>query len=394
MLALTNSSGAVAEKYEYRDYGQVLDPVTMQPLTASAVGNARLFSGREYDWETGLYEFRHRYLDPRTGRFVSRDPIGVWGDAGNLGNAQSYCGNNPWSRVDPLGLEYSEIMGHTGGSKSGGTNLSGDTESHGSNDRETKSGERISSEEYWRGRARDRNNRAAVTALRPWIKSQQPKAKELLRRSGVAVGIRFDFTEDGMLQVTAWAEDSDGKLTARTDIVDLSDRKGAAKLRMYMDHFSGKLNEAVDYARTVDTVSTGLAIGGATLAGGLLAAEFVAGYAAATTVSAGGAGAVTAGTVAGVVRPVVSSEKLKNIVNAMYKGAGSPNQIGTGSTADAIRHTIGTGELVGGSNHLIKGQQMVNALSNWLGNSRYANPSDIQAAQAMLKDLLSALGGG
>ena len=35
---------------------------------------------------------------------MSRDPLGMWGDAGNQGNAQSYCGSNPVNRADPLGL--------------------------------------------------------------------------------------------------------------------------------------------------------------------------------------------------------------------------------------------------------------------------------------------------
>lgn len=52
----------------------------------------------------GFYYFRLRYLDPGQGRFVNRDPIGVWGDAGNLGNGYSFCGNDPVNRVDPWGL--------------------------------------------------------------------------------------------------------------------------------------------------------------------------------------------------------------------------------------------------------------------------------------------------
>ena len=37
---------------------------------------------------------------------MSRDPIGMWGDPGQRGNAQSYAGQNPVNRVDPLG-DYS-----------------------------------------------------------------------------------------------------------------------------------------------------------------------------------------------------------------------------------------------------------------------------------------------
>ncbi|MFO0974206.1 MAG: RHS repeat-associated core domain-containing protein [Phycisphaerae bacterium] len=71
----------------------------------SAIGNPYLFTGREYDPETGWYNFRTRYLDPRAGRFTTRDVIGLWGDAGNLGNAYAYVGNNPATYSDPFGLE-------------------------------------------------------------------------------------------------------------------------------------------------------------------------------------------------------------------------------------------------------------------------------------------------
>ena len=54
--------------------------------------------------ETGYYYFRNRYLDPALGRFASRDPLGMWGDAKNLGNGYTYAASNPWSMVDPFGL--------------------------------------------------------------------------------------------------------------------------------------------------------------------------------------------------------------------------------------------------------------------------------------------------
>lgn len=35
---------------------------------------------------------------------MQRDPLGIWGDFLNLGNATAYVGNNPWSYLDPFGL--------------------------------------------------------------------------------------------------------------------------------------------------------------------------------------------------------------------------------------------------------------------------------------------------
>ena len=106
VVAVTDGTGAVAERYDYGAFGEPLfyeDDGT--PLSASAIGNPLLFTGRWYDAETGFYYYRNRYLDPQTGRFLSRDPLGAWGDAMNLGNGQTYAGNNPWTRLDPYGEE-------------------------------------------------------------------------------------------------------------------------------------------------------------------------------------------------------------------------------------------------------------------------------------------------
>ena len=60
-----------------------------------------MFTGREYDSETGLYFYRARYYDPAIGRFISEDPIGFSG--GDL-NLYAYVRNNPVKYKDPLGL--------------------------------------------------------------------------------------------------------------------------------------------------------------------------------------------------------------------------------------------------------------------------------------------------
>ncbi len=49
-----------------------------QILTASAYDNPVMFTGREYDAETGLYYYRARYYHPAIGRFISPDPVTVF----------------------------------------------------------------------------------------------------------------------------------------------------------------------------------------------------------------------------------------------------------------------------------------------------------------------------
>jgi RHS repeat-associated protein len=105
VIALTDGFGNVVERYEYSDFGQsIVTDASGTPLVESAIGNPYRFTGRRFDDETGWYFFRTRYLDPAVGQFTTRDTIGIWGDLTNLGNGRTYCGNNPWSCLDPTGL--------------------------------------------------------------------------------------------------------------------------------------------------------------------------------------------------------------------------------------------------------------------------------------------------
>ena len=93
VVALTDSTAAVAETYRYTAYGQ--------PETPSALGNPYLYTARRYDTETGLYYYRARYYDPELRRFIQSDPIGYMGGM----NLYAYVFNNPILFVDPFGLE-------------------------------------------------------------------------------------------------------------------------------------------------------------------------------------------------------------------------------------------------------------------------------------------------
>ncbi len=59
------------------------------------------FPGQYYDAETGLHYNWNRYYDPRVGRYVTSDPIGL---AGGL-NSFSYAYNNSLRFADPSGLD-------------------------------------------------------------------------------------------------------------------------------------------------------------------------------------------------------------------------------------------------------------------------------------------------
>jgi RHS repeat-associated protein len=59
----------------------------------------------------GLSYLQERYYEPATGRFISRDPIGL---ASGL-NLYAYCGNDPVNGVDPEGLLWRERLAFAGG---------------------------------------------------------------------------------------------------------------------------------------------------------------------------------------------------------------------------------------------------------------------------------------
>jgi RHS repeat-associated protein len=65
---LTDSAGATAKSYSYDAYGNLVDQTGTvdQPYT---------YTGREFDSESGLYNYRARTYDPAAGRFIQKDPI-------------------------------------------------------------------------------------------------------------------------------------------------------------------------------------------------------------------------------------------------------------------------------------------------------------------------------
>jgi RHS repeat-associated protein len=125
VLALTDVSGNIIESYSYDAWGKVLsvkdgsgnELTSDLGLPTSGVGNCYTFQGREMDWDTGLIYFRARWYSPETGRFISKDPIGI---AGGL-NLYAFCANNPVNFSDPMGCAINtQAMGAAFGMMGGG----------------------------------------------------------------------------------------------------------------------------------------------------------------------------------------------------------------------------------------------------------------------------------
>jgi len=99
-LAACDSSGKWLEYYEYDPFGAVkVFDALFNPLAGSAIGNAKYFTGRDLDMETGKYYFRARHYDAELGRFMQRDPVMFDGGL----NLYTYIYNNPLTFTDPMG---------------------------------------------------------------------------------------------------------------------------------------------------------------------------------------------------------------------------------------------------------------------------------------------------
>jgi RHS repeat-associated protein len=90
--------------------------------------------------------------------------------------------------------------------------------------------------------------------------------------------------------------------------------------------------------------------------------------------------------------PKVKDPKLQKYVEELYKGAKADKPIGTGSTADAIRHELATGEQVGNKWHSQKGSDYITALERWQQNNPGASHYDRMVAESIKRDLQNALG--
>jgi RHS repeat-associated protein len=117
---VTNASGNIAEKYSYDAFGAVtIMNGSGGILSASAVGNRFLFTGREFIQEVGLYDYRSRMYSQDLGRFLQTDLVAY---ARGM-NLYEYVRNSPVNLVDPLGLteKYFDVHFGAGDWKTGGS---------------------------------------------------------------------------------------------------------------------------------------------------------------------------------------------------------------------------------------------------------------------------------
>ena len=103
VVTVLESSGAVDCRVLFDAYGT---PTQISPdwsTVETITEDNHLFQGRQFLIDHAYYDFRARVLDPEVGMFLQRDPIGLWGDAANFGNAYAFLGNDPGNGFDPTG---------------------------------------------------------------------------------------------------------------------------------------------------------------------------------------------------------------------------------------------------------------------------------------------------
>ncbi len=101
VTSLSNSMAALLNTYTYDAFGNIA-------ASSGSFLNPYLYTGRDYDSETGLRYYRTRYYLPDVGRFLSEDRIGFKGSS----NFYTYVDNEPPNFVDPWG-EQIAVKGDT-----------------------------------------------------------------------------------------------------------------------------------------------------------------------------------------------------------------------------------------------------------------------------------------
>ena len=101
---ITGQENAIENCYQYDAFGNLLEK-------REDIRNRILYTGQQYDQETGQYYLRARYYNPVVGRFLQEDTY-----RGEGLNLYAYCANNPVVYYDPSGHMPQYVEGGVKGS--------------------------------------------------------------------------------------------------------------------------------------------------------------------------------------------------------------------------------------------------------------------------------------
>ena len=99
---VVDEAGVVVWSADYRPFGET-------DILVNTLENNFRFPGQYFDQEKWLHYNWHRYYDPRSGRYLTADPIGLIANQ----NLYGYADQNPINSLDPRGL-YRDVGGGFG----------------------------------------------------------------------------------------------------------------------------------------------------------------------------------------------------------------------------------------------------------------------------------------
>jgi len=100
-IALINEQGQLDWSIELDPWGN-----TIKEHNPKNIKQPIRFQGQHFDEESGLHYNRFRYYDPKLGRYITQDPIGLGGGGLNI----YHYPLNPNGGIDPMGLQVSDAV--------------------------------------------------------------------------------------------------------------------------------------------------------------------------------------------------------------------------------------------------------------------------------------------
>lgn len=103
VIGLANEAGQNAAKFAYDAFGGMRSQSGQLANSNGAGGDFR-FQGQWLESATGIYHFRARDYDSKTGTFLSRDPVDPTEQQPAAMNPYQFGYNNPYIYSDPTGM--------------------------------------------------------------------------------------------------------------------------------------------------------------------------------------------------------------------------------------------------------------------------------------------------
>jgi|GEM_PF-2723744 len=380
---ITDSAGNITASYTYDTFGT--------PNVAGTTTNPYSYNAERIDRTTRLQYLRARYLDPSVGRFISQDTY--------LGevlrplsqNQYIYAHNDPMNYIDPSGnIRLLTTL----------SNAWNATTTFISN--------------AWNATTTFISN--TWNTLTSWV---TPSSNQNTFLTGPHTSGSGGSGNSSSSSSGRGGGNSSPYQTIHMTASQLSQRALEERKRKLCEEFTTRATGGAPLSSTNCHVTPGATVCGVqqvqlthAQAALIVAGIFGAGIGVAAFAMYGGGALITTATgavvsvlyrggqwvvesvtkVGNVARDVllkgVTNPKLINTINELYRPGG---KVGDGGLADALRHELATGQLVGGVSHIQKGFERIANLESII-RTQNLNPHDLAVATKLLNDLKNALG--